>query len=84
MNLAHRLHRLEALEEERQVFDTAERLAVEYDVPLEDLLRQIRDTTARIARWGIDAELRLIARDMGRPEEAVRREYEALLAEEGP
>ena len=84
MSLTQRLQRLETREQEREFLEMAERLAQEFGLAPDDVLRQLRETTERIARWGIDAELRRLARDHGRAVEDVHRHYEALLAEEEP
>jgi hypothetical protein len=72
---------LEAAQWERDVVEIAERLAVEFDLPLDEVLREAHETGERIQRWGIDAELRRFARERGLSEDEVRAPYEAVRAE---
>ncbi len=74
MSLAQRVRRLEALELEHCLYEEAERLAKESGGDVEDL-RAIAD---RIMRYGMDAEIRLMAREFGKTEDEVRAEMEAI------
>ncbi len=70
------LGRLEAAEQERVLIE-AERIAEEYGVALDEVLREAREIGKRILRGGLKAELRRFAQEFGMSEEEVRADYEA-------
>ena len=50
-------------------------------------MRRFREVIDRVARWGMDEELRRIARRHGKGDEEARADYERIVAElraEGP
>ena len=81
MSLGQRIARLEHVEEERELLRGAEWLAERYSLSLDEVLRSLRETSDRIDRWGLDAEVRRLAREWGKSEDEVRAELEAHTAE---
>ena len=81
MSLAQRLRRLEEAEWDQWMYREAERLAAQDGRSVDGVLRELEESGERIARWGIDAELRLIAQERGVSEDEVRADYEAARAE---
>ena len=87
MSLAQRISRLEDVEYERELRWRAERLAERYGLSVDDAVRRFREVIDRVARWGMEEELRRIARQHGKSEEEARADYERIVAElraEGP
>ena len=80
MSLAQRLDRLETASAEVAYRQLAERLAGELGVPAERLFSELIEMTERIERWGLDEELRLIARERGWTEEESQQYFEEALA----
>ncbi len=81
MSLVQRLERLEAIREGRAVYELVERIAERHGVAVDEVLRRAQEIGTRIERWGLDAELRRLARDHGLTEEEARARYEAARAE---
>ena len=81
MRNVQRLERLEHAEEERTLYRRAERIAKDFGLDADDAFRRLQEVAARVERWGIDAELRAIAREHGLSEEKVRADYEAVCVE---
>ncbi len=81
MKVTQRLERLEAATREAEYRRYAEQLAPEWGIPAEQLCQQFMEIADRIEREGLDAEVRLIARDCGWTEEEAWRRYEEALAE---
>jgi hypothetical protein len=74
-----RVARLEAAQWEQSIMEIAERLAAEFELPLDEVLREARETGERIERWGIDEELRLFGQQHGIGEDEVRARYAEAL-----
>jgi HD-like signal output (HDOD) protein len=83
VSLAQRLARLEIAEQERVVYELAERIAERHGVPVDQVLHRAQEIGARVEHWGLDAELRRMARDHGLTEEDARARYEAVREEYG-
>ncbi len=86
MSLKQRLERLEALELEHWIADRiseeAKRMAKESGRDVEDIAAEMRDSADRILRYGMEAEIRLLAQELGKTEEEVRVELAALPQQE--
>ncbi len=82
MNLAQRLERLEALEVEHRIYRDAQRLVDEFGGDLEDHALELRAIYERVTRYGMDAEIRLLAQELGKTEDEVRAEIAALRQQE--
>ena len=74
---------LEIGELERSNLIQAERIAEEYGVAVDEVLRQAQEIGERIQREGLSAELRRFAQDSGMSEEKARALYEAELEDCG-
>jgi hypothetical protein len=74
-----RLRRAEEADRRRGLREVARRLAEAYKRDPEDVLRKLLETGERIARWGLDAELRRLANEHGINEDEVRARYERAL-----
>ena len=74
---------LEVDEQERAVLITAERIAEEYGVEFDQVLRELKEVCERIRRWGLQPELRRLAQELSMSEERVRALYEAVQEESG-
>jgi HD-like signal output (HDOD) protein len=83
VSLAQRLARLEIVEQERVVYELAERIAERHGVPVDQVLHRAQEIGGRIEHWGFDAELRRLARDHGLTEEEARARYEVAREEFG-
>ena len=68
---------LEVDEQERALLITAERIAEEYGVELDEVVRELQEVCERIRRWGLQPELRRLAQELGMSEERVRALHEA-------
>jgi hypothetical protein len=76
-----RLRRLEEAAWERRIRVEAERMAARSGVDPEVMFRQLTEIADRVARWGMDAEIRLLASELEWSEEETRARYDAELAE---
>ncbi len=81
MSLARRLERLEALEVEHRIYRDAQRLVEEFGGDIEDRALELRAIYERVTRYGIDAEIRLAAQELGKTEDEVRAEIDAFTEE---
>ena len=81
MRNEQRLYRLEQAYEERVLRKEAERLAKEYGLNPDDLLRDAQAMAERVQRWGFDEEIRRFAEESGLTEEEVRARYEEACRE---
>jgi hypothetical protein len=81
MRNAQRLERLEQAEGERRVLRDAERLAERYGVGVDDVLREAGEIGQRVARWGVDAEVRRMAAEWGVSEDDVWARYSVAVAD---
>ena len=70
------VRRLEAAEYERALIEIG-RIAEEYGVAVDEVLRQAEEIGERVLRGGLKAELRRFAQEFGMSEEEVRADYEA-------
>jgi HD-like signal output (HDOD) protein len=77
VSLAQRLQRLEIAEQERVVYELAERIAERNGVTPDEVLHLAQEIGERIERWGLDAELRRFVRDHGLTEEEARARIDA-------
>lgn len=76
-----RLRRLEEATWERRLRVEAERMAARSGVDPEVMFRQLTEIADRVARWGMDAEISLIASEFGWSEEEARARYDEMRAE---
>ena len=76
------LLRLQAIEDEQHLIDCVLRLADRYGLAPEEVMRETRETAARVARSGHDAEIRRMAQEFGTSEEEMRAEVEAEVQQE--
>jgi len=74
-----RLERLEVAAQDVLLERDAERLAREVGIPVDEALRDLRETRARIVRFGWDAELRRLAEELGQSEEETRAQIEEAM-----
>ncbi len=81
MSLAQRLQRLEALEVEHRIYKEAERLVEQFGGEVEEHALELRAIWERVTRYGMDAEIRLLAQELGMTEDEVRAELAALTEE---
>jgi hypothetical protein len=81
MRSDQRLRRLEEAAWERRLRSEAERMAARMGVDAEAILRQFTEIADRIARGGMDAEIRHFADETGMSIEEARARYEDAYAE---
>ncbi len=74
--------RLEAGDQERVLIE-AERIAEEYGIELDEVLREAQEIGERILREGLEPELRRFAQEFRISEEEAQAQYEAVLKESG-
>ena len=74
------LRRLEASEHERALIEV-ERIADEYGIEFDQVLREAEEIGERILRGGLKAELRRFAQEFRISEEEARAQYEAVREE---
>ncbi len=74
------LRRLEAGEHERALSEV-ERIADEYGIEFDEVLREAQEVGERVLRGGLKAELRRLAQELGISEEEARVQYEAVQQE---
>ncbi len=79
MKVTQRLERLEDASTDAEYRRRAEQLAGEWGMPVEQVLRDLLEARDRIERFGLDAELCLLAQESGHSEEKVRADFEAEL-----
>ena len=82
MSLRQRLERMEQIELERWIDDRigeeAERMAKESGRGVEEITAELRQSAGRIMRFGLDAEIRSMAREFSMSEDEVRAELDAV------
>jgi hypothetical protein len=76
VSIANRLRRLEQAHEEEVLRKEAERLAEQYGIATDEVLHRLYEITERIARDGLDAEIRRFAGEAGISEEEARAAFE--------
>jgi len=81
VSVTQRLRKLEAQEYERQLYAAAQHIARKYGEDLDAVVRSLREVTARIDRWGIEAEHRRVAQEYGITFEEVERRYGEIVRE---
>jgi hypothetical protein len=81
MSHAQRVRRLEALEVEHRIYEQAQRMAEQFGGDVEEHALELRVIWERVTRFGMDAEIRLLAQELGKTEDEVRAEMEAETAE---
>ena len=74
------VRRLEVAEYERALIEV-ERIADEYGIEFDQVLREAQEIGERILRGGLKAELRRLAQELGISEEEARVQYEAVQQE---
>ena len=74
------VRRLEAAEHERALIEIG-RIADEYGIEFDEVLRQAEEIGERVLRGGLKAELRRLAQELGISEEEARVQYEAVQQE---
>ena len=74
------VRRLEAAEYERALIEIR-RIADEYGIEFDQVLREAQEIGERILRGGLKAELRRLAQELGISEEEARVQYEAVQQE---
>ncbi len=73
---------LEFAEQERAMIE-AERIAEEYGIEIDEVLREAQEIGERIQREGLEPKLRRLAQELGMSEEKARALYEAEVKECG-
>ena len=71
------VRRLEVAEYERALIEV-ERIADEYGIEFDQVLREAQEAGERILSGGLKAELRRLAQELGMSEAELRAKYEAL------
>ena len=74
------VRRLEVAEYERALIEIG-RIADEYVIEFDEVLRQAEEIGERVLRGGLKAELRRLAQELGISEEEARVQYEAVQQE---
>ena len=74
------VRRLEAAEYERALIEIR-RIADEYGIELDEVLREAEEIGERVLRGGLKAELRRLAQELGISEEEARVQYKAVQQE---
>ena len=74
------VRRLEAAEYERALIEIR-RIADEYGIEFDQVLREAQEAGERILSGGLKAELRRLAQELGISEEEARVQYEAVQEE---
>lgn len=82
--MASAYRELEVDEQERAILIWAERIAEEFGVELDQVLRELQEVCERIERWGLQPELRRLAQELGMSEERVRALHEAGMDKYAP
>ena len=80
MSVEQRPRRLEAIGREQLVHEEARRLAEESGRDVEETTIEFVESYQRIARYGMDAEVRRLAREFGMTQEEARAAFEAEVA----
>ena len=75
MTARARLQRLERVEGERQVDEMVRRLAERHGLAPDEIRRHAEEMRDRIARWGIEGELRSMAEEYGWNEVEMHKQY---------
>jgi hypothetical protein len=82
VTLVQRLQRLEALDVEHRLYEEAQRMAEQFGGDVEEHALDLRAIWERVSRFGMDAEVRLLAQELGKTKDEVRAEMAALAVEE--
>jgi uncharacterized protein YukE len=78
-----RLRRLEAVEYEQQLLEQGRRLAETYSIDLDAAMRELRETSERVAKYGHDSEIRRLAQEYGKTEDEIRAQLDDIAKEYG-
>ncbi len=81
MSVVARLQRLERAEGDRHARAVAERIAERHGLTVDVVWRMVEDIGRRVARWGIDGELKRMAVEYGWTEDEVRERYAEAVRE---